>query len=106
MSAAEEGVSFVHVSAAGTLNGQTDAVRLQGLAKTWRGPAGPIQAVRGIDIAIPRGATVALLGPNGAGKSSTIDMMLGLARPDGGTVSVLGYTPREAGKRGLVGAML
>jgi len=81
-------------------------VRLSGLAKTWKGPAGPIQAVRGIDVAISGGETVALLGPNGAGKSTTIDMILGLARPDGGTVSVLGQSPREAVSRGLVGAML
>jgi ABC-2 type transport system ATP-binding protein len=79
---------------------------IEGLIKSWRGPGGPVRAVRGIDISIPRGETVALLGPNGAGKSTTIDMLLGLARPDGGTVSVLGLPPREAVQRGLVGAML
>ena len=83
-----------------------DAVDLRGLAKTWRGPAGPIHAVRGIDVSIARGETVALLGPNGAGKSTTIDVILGLAKADGGTVSVLGQTPREAVKHGQVGAML
>jgi ABC-2 type transport system ATP-binding protein len=83
-----------------------DAVRLSGLAKTWKGPAGPIQAVRGIDVTIGAGETVALLGPNGAGKSTTIDMILGLARPDSGTVSVLGLSPRDAVSHGLVGAML
>jgi ABC-type multidrug transport system ATPase subunit len=36
------------------------------------------------------GETVALLGPNGAGKSTTIDMLLGLAEPDTGTVSLFG----------------
>jgi ABC-2 type transport system ATP-binding protein len=83
-----------------------EAVRLNQLVKSWKGPSGPIQAVRGIDVSIAQGETVALLGPNGAGKSTTIDMVLGLARPDGGTVSVLGHPPREAVKRGLVGAML
>jgi ABC-2 type transport system ATP-binding protein len=62
--------------------------------------------VRGIDVSIARGETVALLGPNGAGKSTTIDVILGLARPDSGTVSVLDHEPREAVRRGLVGAML
>ena len=57
-------------------------------------------------LAIARGETVALLGPNGAGKSTTIDLLLGLARPDSGTASLLGYSPREAVNRGLVGAML
>jgi ABC-2 type transport system ATP-binding protein len=94
------------VSDRGTLSRPDDAVRLSGLVKTWRGPAGPIQAVRGIDVSIARGETVALLGPNGAGKSTTIDMLLGLARPDGGMVSVLGQPPRDAVKQGLVGAML
>jgi ABC-2 type transport system ATP-binding protein len=65
-----------------------------------------VRAVRGIDVSIARGETVALLGPNGAGKSTTIDMILGLARPDGGTVSVFGRTPKEAVKQGLVGGML
>jgi ABC-2 type transport system ATP-binding protein len=65
-----------------------------------------VRAVRGIDVTIARGETVALLGPNGAGKSTTIDMILGLARPDGGTVSVFGRTPKDAVKQGLVGGML
>ena len=79
---------------------------LRGLEKSWRGPSGPIRAVRGIDVSIERGETVALLGPNGAGKSTTIDMILGLAQPDGGTVSVLGRRPGEAVAAGLIGAML
>ena len=55
-----------------------DAVRLDGIEKTFRSPAGPVHAVRGVDVAIDAGETVALLGPNGAGKSTTIDMLLGL----------------------------
>jgi ABC-2 type transport system ATP-binding protein len=82
------------------------AIQLTGITKSWRGPAGPVHAVRGIDVSIARGETVALLGPNGAGKSTTIDMILGLARPDGGTLSVFGRTPKEAVKHGLVGGML
>ena len=82
-------------------------IELQGLAKTYKGgPHGPVQAVRGIDVSIARGETVALLGPNGAGKSTTIDMMLGLSRPDSGQVNVFGRSPREAVDAGAVGAML
>jgi len=81
-------------------------VELRGVEKTYSGPSGPVRAVRGVDLAIERGETVALLGPNGAGKSTTIDMLLGLQRPDTGTVEVLGTTPERAVARGLVGAML
>ena len=62
--------------------------------------------MRGVDISIAPGETVALLGPNGAGKSTTIDMLLGLLRPDAGRVSVFGMTPHEAIKLGAIGAML
>jgi len=77
-------------------------IDLRGLAKSY----GPVEAVRGIDVAVEPGETVALLGPNGAGKSTTIDMLLGLTRPDAGTVSVFGQTPAEAIASGAVGAML
>ena len=83
------------------------SIELQGLTKTYRGGSrGPVRAVRGIDVSIARGETVALLGPNGAGKSTTIDMILGLTRPDAGEVRVFGRTPREAVDAGAVGAML
>ena len=59
-----------------------------------------------MDISIARGETVALLGPNGAGKSTTIDLLLGLVRPDAGSVSILGRAPSAAVDAGLVGAML
>jgi ABC-2 type transport system ATP-binding protein len=81
-------------------------IELSGLAKSFHGTAGPIRAVRGIDVQIAVGETVALLGPNGAGKSTTIDMLLGLLSPDAGRVSVFGGSPQEAVKRGSVGGML
>jgi ABC-2 type transport system ATP-binding protein len=81
-------------------------IELSALVKSFRGPAGPIRAVRGIDMRISVGETVALLGPNGAGKSTTIDMLLGLLAPDAGTVSVFGDSPQQAVARGSVGGML
>ena len=81
-------------------------VRLTGLTKTFRGPGGPVPAVRGVDMTIQAGETVALLGPNGAGKSTTIDMILGLLRPDRGQAAVFGMAPDRAVANGLVGAML
>ena len=77
-----------------------------GLVKSFHTPAGPVHAVRGVDIHIAAGETVALLGPNGAGKSTTIDMMLGLAKPDRGEVSLFDGPPRVAVGAGAIGAML
>ncbi|MGH8987558.1 MAG: ABC transporter ATP-binding protein, partial [Acidimicrobiales bacterium] len=79
-----------------------DGVVLSALKKSY----GPVEAVRGIDLLIAPGETVALLGPNGAGKSTTIDMMLGLARPDAGKTTLFGLTPAEAVASGRVGGML
>ncbi|MFJ6072503.1 ABC transporter ATP-binding protein [Streptomyces sp. NPDC093065] len=67
---------------------------------------GDVRAVDGLTLALHPGETVALLGPNGAGKSTTLDLLLGLRRPDGGTVQVFGTEPREAIVAGRVGAML
>ena len=84
----------------------TTAVDLRGLEKTFKSPAGPVQAVRKVDIDVPTGETVALLGPNGAGKSTTIDMLLGLQRPDAGSVVVFGESPEQAVDEGRIGVML
>jgi ABC-2 type transport system ATP-binding protein len=77
-------------------------VRLVGLTKSY----GAVQAVRGVDISVAAGETVALLGPNGAGKSTTIDMLLGLTRPDEGRVELFGMPPSDAIAAGAVGVML
>ena len=81
-------------------------LELRGLAKTYRTGEREVRAVRGIDVSVRTGETVALLGPNGAGKSTTIDMVLGLTRPDDGTVSVLGGKPDDAVAAGRIGVML
>jgi ABC-2 type transport system ATP-binding protein len=77
-------------------------VSLAGLEKSY----GEIHAVRGVDLHIEPGETVAILGPNGAGKSTTIDMLLGLSRPDRGSVSLFGVDPADAVAAGAIGAML
>ena len=67
---------------------------------------GAVRAVRSVDLAIAPGETVAILGPNGAGKTTAIEMMLGLLRPDAGTVSIFGVPPAQAVRAGWVGGML
>jgi ABC-2 type transport system ATP-binding protein len=81
-------------------------IALRGLTKTFAGPSGPVRAVQGIDLDIAPGETVALLGPNGAGKSTTIDMLLGLTKPDAGSVSIFGLDAGGAVAAGRIGAML
>ncbi|QCD58056.1 ABC transporter ATP-binding protein [Streptomyces hawaiiensis] len=65
-----------------------------------------VRAVDGLTLDLSPGQTVALLGPNGAGKSTTLDLLLGLKKPDSGTVRLFGTSPRDAVVAGRVGAML
>lgn len=79
---------------------------LTAVVKTFGRAGRTVRAVDGIDLSIGRGETVALLGRNGAGKSTAIGLLLGLNEPDSGRVRVLGRTPGQAVRAGLVGAML
>jgi ABC-2 type transport system ATP-binding protein len=80
----------------------TPVVRLDNIGKRY----GAVTAVDGLSLTIRRGEVVALLGPNGAGKSTSIDMMLGLTRPDSGSATLFGLPPAAAIQRGRVGALL
>lgn len=71
---------------------------------TVRKAFGDVTALAGVDLAIRRGEVVALLGPNGAGKTTAIQLLLGLRRPDSGTVRLFGGNPREPGTRVRCGA--
>ena len=62
------------------------AIETRDLVKRY----GSIAAVDGLSLSVPRGAVYALVGRNGSGKTTTIRMLLDLARPDAGTVRVLG----------------
>jgi len=95
-------VNTTQLSSTGTSTAAGAAVTLTGLRKHY----GDVHAVAGLDLVIAPGEVVALLGPNGAGKSTTVDMLLGLTRPDAGTVTVFGAAPHEAVATGAIGAML
>jgi len=49
-----------------------------------------IQAVKGINLNIPKGQFVALLGPNGAGKTTLVEMIEGIQKPDKGEITIMG----------------
>ena len=78
------------------------AIEAKGLVKTY--PAtkttAEMQALKGIDLVIPRGSIFGLLGPNGAGKSTFINILAGLCKKTSGTVSIWGRDiderPRDA----------
>src|SRR5579875_2739382 len=65
---------------------QVAAIEVVDLHKIYNG----VHAVDGLTITVPQGSFFGFLGPNGAGKTTTIKMLMGVAQPDSGEVSVLG----------------
>jgi len=74
-------------------------IHARGLARSFRTKAGPVDAVRGVDLDVAAGEIVGLLGPNGAGKTTTLRMLTTLLMPSAGTATVAGHDlvrePRE-----------
>ena len=76
---------------------------MRGLRKTYRTfSLRRVAAVDGLDLTVPRGGVHAFLGPNGSGKTTTIRMLLGLVRPDAGSIDLFG-TPVPARLPEVVG---
>jgi ABC-2 type transport system ATP-binding protein len=67
------------------------AVRLAGVSKRYS----DVTAVDYLDLEVKRGEILGLLGPNGSGKSTTLKMILGLVKPDSGSVNVLGINVED-----------
>ncbi len=65
---------------------------------------GPVRAVRGIDLAVPRAGITALLGANGAGKTSTVMAIAGVVPVVAGTVSIFGTDMTKAAPDAIVRA--
>jgi ABC-2 type transport system ATP-binding protein len=79
--------------AARTEAGADLAIEARGMRKDF----GKVQAVRDLDLDVPRGRIYGFLGPNGSGKSTTIRMLCGLLTPTAGDITVLGYrVPEQA----------
>lgn len=76
-----------------------DAVVCLGLVKIYETATSRVQAVRGVDLRLPAGRTVAVTGPSGSGKSSLLRMISGASRPTAGTVSIAGVDLNEVGVR-------
>src|SRR5438309_2286240 len=73
------------------------AIRVAGLKKDY----GPVEAVRGIDLAVAHGEIFGLIGPDGAGKTSVFQILGGVMQATAGEAIMLGRSAREA--RSFVG---
>jgi len=86
-----------------------NALHITGLHKTYaatkRAPAK--EALKGVDLTVPRGSILGLLGPNGAGKSTLINILAGLVTKTSGAVEIWGFdqdkNPRQS--RAAIGIM-
>jgi ABC-2 type transport system ATP-binding protein len=78
-----------------------NAVEVQSVVKTF----GRIRALDGITLSVRRGEIYGLLGPNGSGKTTLIRAIVGLLRPDSGTVTVLGRRMPELAVLSRIGYM-
>jgi ABC-2 type transport system ATP-binding protein len=81
---------------------QAPVARIEGASKNY----GAVQALVDFNFEVRAGELVALLGPNGAGKTTAIKLLLGLATPSRGKVSVFGGDPASTVTHTRVGAML
>jgi ABC-2 type transport system ATP-binding protein len=80
------------------------AVEVRGLTKTYGGRFGRRQeALRGVDLRLDPGTAYGIIGPNGAGKTTFIKAILGIVRPSGGDVRLLGGDPADPARRARVG---
>ena len=61
-------------------------INTQGLSKSYNG----VQALKPLDLQVPKNSIFGFLGPNGAGKTTTIKLLLGLTRPTSGGGSIFG----------------
>ncbi len=82
---------------------ESEMIAARGLSRSFRTKAGPVEAVRGIDLDVRAGEIVGLLGPNGAGKTTTLRMLTTLLMPTSGSAVVAGHdlvgAPREVRRR-------
>ena len=65
-------------------------ISLTGVSRSFAGPSGPVEALRGIDLEVAQGEFVAVLGRSGCGKSTMLRLVAGLLEPTAGTITIAG----------------
>ncbi len=80
------------------------AIAARNLTLTLGSGTRAVEILKGIDLAVPQGQTLALLGPSGSGKSSLMAVLTGLERASGGTLSVTGQDFAALGEDDLARA--
>lgn len=65
--------------------GAVPAIEARGLTRTYASAAGPVRALRGVDLSVMPGEFVAIMGPSGSGKSTLMNVLGLLDRADAGT---------------------
>ena len=87
-----------------TLTNAAPALEIRGLSKTY---GNGVEALQGIDLAVPEGEFFGLLGPNGAGKSTTIGVVTSLINRSGGTIEVFGVDTEKdlEGAKRMIGVV-
>ena len=77
------------------------AIEIKNLTKQFTG-----FTLENLSLSVPGGSIMGLIGENGAGKSTTIKCLLGLLRPDSGSITVLGGSPSDPAVRAQIGMVL
>ncbi len=96
------GASIAELPRSAPAQQPVSVARARNLKKSY----GNVVALENLNLDIHAGELLALLGPNGAGKTTLVRMLLGVARPDSGNLSVFGVDPYQGQLRGRLGAML
>jgi ABC-2 type transport system ATP-binding protein len=79
----------------------SEILSIQGLSKSYKS----VKAVQNLSLRISEGQAYGILGPNGSGKTTTLSIVTGILRQDGGSFSWFGETP-EASQRKSIGSLI